>query len=141
MPQWLLLGGGACTLLGAFLPWSSISLGLGKQAQTVTTSGWQSSFGKATAVFGLVALALALASLSRLRMPRGLVVRERGLYMFLGGEGLLLTVLYLLDGSRVFSVGAFSSVSAGLGLYLAIIGAGCTVLGGLLLRTGGSWLL
>jgi hypothetical protein len=141
MPQWLLLGGGALTLLGAFLPWSSVSVGLGRQAQTITTSGLQSSFGKAMAVFGVVALALALASLLGLRMPRGLVARERGLYVFLGGEGLLLTVLYLLDGSRVLSTGEFSSASAGVGLYLSIIGAGCTVLGGVLLRTGGSWLL
>ena len=141
MPQWFLLGGGVLVLVGAFLPWSSISLGLGQQAQTITITGWQSAFGKAAAAFGLAVLALVLARMANLQLPRALEERERGLYLLFGGEGLLLSVLYLLDGVRVVTTGTYSATSAGLGLYLAIIGAGSSVLGGVLLARKSSWLL
>jgi hypothetical protein len=141
LPQWLLLGGGALILIGAFLPWSSISLGLAAQAKTISITGWQSAFGKATAVFGLAALALVLAQLARLQLPRPLQEHAGALYLLCGAEALFVTVLYLLDGERVVTVGTYAAASAGLGLYLALIGAGSIVLGGILLRRNGSWLL
>jgi hypothetical protein len=141
LPQWLLLVGGALIVIGAFFPWSSISLGLAAQAKTISITGWQSAFGKATAVFGLAALALALAQLARLQVPRLFQEHARTLYLLCGVEALLVTVLYLLDGERVVTVGTYAAASAGLGLYLALIGAGSIVLGSLSLQRNSSWLL
>jgi hypothetical protein len=141
LPQWLLLAGGLLILIGAFFPWTSISLGLAAQAKTISITGWQSAFGKATAVFGLAALALALAQVARLQLPRLMQEHGRTLYLLCGVEALLVTVLYLLDGERVVTVGTYAAASAGLGLYLALIGAGSIMVGSLSLRRTGSWLL
>lgn len=135
LPQWLLLIGGALVVLGAFLPWFAVSLTGDPHAQSIVITGWQSAFGKATGALGLAALVLALLHIGGVQLPPALLIRQRLLFVVLGAEALLLSVLCLLDGVRVVTVGSAATsaaVAAGIGLYAAILGALSILAGGLL---------
>jgi hypothetical protein len=132
------LVGALLVVVGAFLPWSSITLGA-LQRLTVATSGWESAEGKVVALLGLATLALAVLRLAGVKLPAALAPWERPIYIGLGAEALLLTLLYALDGVRVLSTDGLVSTGAGLGMYLALIGSAAITAGGAAMGNSDSW--
>jgi hypothetical protein len=130
--------GALLVVVGAFLPWSSVTLGAA-QRLTIATAGWESAEGKVVAVLGLATLALALLRLTGVKLPAALAPWERIIYIGLGAEALLLTLLYALDGVRVLSAVGFVSAGAGRGMYLALIGSAAITAGGAALGNSDSW--
>lgn len=141
--QGLLLAGGALTVIGAALPWWSLTLpaAAARGSTTLALAGWSSAEGKLVAALGVLVLLLALARLLRLPLPAAVGARERVIYVALGGEALLLALLALLDGVHVFTAGGYIAASAGIGLYLALIGAAAVIAGGWLHGTDAAWML
>lgn len=137
--QWTLLGGGALTVLGSFLPWTILTFALNHQ--TIAITGWDTSFGKVTALLGVAALILLALRLFGIKLPEALADRERLILLGLGAEALLLAVLYLLDGVQVLAAGAFASTGPGIGLYLSLIGSLALAIGAYLHKGAGGWLL
>ena len=132
------LVGALLVVVGAFLPWSSITLGA-LQRLTVATSGWESAEGKVVALLGLATLALAVLRLAGVKLPAALAPWERPIYIGLGAEALLLTLLYALDGVRVLSTDGLVTTGAGLGMYLALIGSAAITAGGAAMGNSDSW--
>jgi hypothetical protein len=138
--QWLLLAGGLLTIVGSLLPWYSLSFMLANQRQSAMVSGWDVSFGKATALLGLLTLALVAARFLKVKLPAVLATHEAGIYLGLGAETFFLSLLYLLDGVRVVAPGSYYSGSPALGLYLVLVGAAIVVAGGYLAgKDQGGW--
>ena len=130
--------GAVLVVVGAFLPWSSITLGQ-LQRLTIATTGWESAEGKVVAVVGVLTLALAVLRLAGVKLPAALAPWERPIYIGLGAEALLLTLLYALDGVRVLSTDGLVTASAGLGMYLALIGSAAITAGGAALGRSDAW--
>lgn len=139
--QWLLLAGGALTIAGAALPWWSVTLPGARGSAALALAGWATASGKVVAVLGALVLLLALARLLRIPLPAAVAERERVAYVALGGEALLLELLALLDGVHVFAAGGYVAASAGIGLYLALIGAVAAIAGGWLHQADAAWML
>lgn len=139
--QWLLLAGGALTIAGAALPWWAVTLPGDHKSASLALAGWATASGKAVAVLGALVLLLALVRLLRIPLPAAVAERERVVYMALGGEALLLELLALLDGVHVFAAGGYVAASAGIGLYLALVGAVAAIAGGWLHEADASWML
>lgn len=139
--QWLLLAGGALTIVGAALPWWSLTLPADRGSVTLALAGWTTAEGKAVVVLGALVLLLALLRLLRVPLPAAMGPRERVVYAALGGEALLLALLALLDGIHVFTPGGYVAASAGIGLYLTLAGAAASIVGGVLHGSDAAWML
>ena len=139
--QWLLLAGGVLTIAGAALPWWSVTLPGDHKGATLALAGWDTASGKAVTVLGALVLLLALVRLLRIALPAAVAERERVVYVALGGEELLLALLALLDGVHVFAAGGYVAASAGIGLYLGLVGAVAVLAGGWLHEADAAWML
>jgi hypothetical protein len=141
VPQWLVLGGGLLTALSGLLPWWSVTLVLSARSISLTTAGWESASGKVVALLGLLAIVLVALRLWRVTLPPMLRKRTRTIAIAMGALALLLSALALLDGVRVLAPGALVSGRAGIGIYVALIGAAAMIAGGWLDRGSAGWLL
>jgi len=141
VPQWLLLGGGLLTALSGLLPWWSVTLVLSAKRVTLATSGWESAAGKVVTVLGVLAIALVVSRLWQVTLPVALRQRPRTIAIVLGLETLLLAGLALLDGVRVLAPNGVVTGGAGIGIYVALLGAAAMIAGGWLDRGSAGWLL
>lgn len=139
--QWLLLAGGALTVVGSALPWWSLTLPDEPRSTAVGLAGWTTADGKAVVVLGALVFLLALLRLLRVPLPAAVGARERVVYLALGAEVLLLALLALLDGVHVFTPGGYIAASAGIGLYLTLMGAAASIAGGVLHGSDAAWML
>ncbi|MFI5271789.1 MAG: hypothetical protein ACHQ4H_01995 [Ktedonobacterales bacterium] len=128
-------------MIGTLLPWWALTVQPSARHADITIAGWDSAFGKATVVLGVLTLLLVVLRLLRLPLPASILPHERGLYVALAGEALLLVVLSLLDGVRVEGTSGYVSAGSGIGLYIALVGAALATAGGWLHRGGAAWLL
>lgn len=141
VPQWLLLGGGLLTVLSGLLPWWSVTLVLSSRQVSLSTAGWESASGKVVALIGLLAIVLVALRLWRVSLPTVLRPHTRTIAIGMGALALLLAALALLDGVRVLAPGALVSGGAGIGIYVALVGAAAMIAGGWLDRGSAGWLL
>lgn len=118
-----------------------MTLPTGHAGAPLLLAGWATASGKAVAVLGALVLLLALVRLLRIALPAAVAERERMVYMVLGGEALLLELLALLDGVHVFAAGGYVAAGAGIGLYLALVGAVAAIAGGWLHEADAAWML
>ncbi len=139
--QWLLLAGGALTVIGSALPWWSLTLPEEPRSAALSPAGWTTAEGKAVAVLGALVFLLALLRLLRVPLPAAVGSRERVIYVALGAEALLLALLALLDGIHVFTPGGYIAAAAGVGLYLTLVGAAASIAGGALHGSDAAWML
>jgi hypothetical protein len=134
--DWLVGVGALAILLGAFLPWFSSTTGTGARAVTKAQSGWDlTSVGRVVALVGLVALALFIARLLKVRLPFALPWSDRSIYLALGIEVLILGILWFADYSNPLPVNV-KGLSAGpaFGLFLTLLGALALAGGAYLMR-------
>ena len=139
--QWLLLAGGALTVVGTALPWWSLTLPGGGGSATLALAGWTTANGKVVVALAALVFLLALLRLLRVPLPAAVWSHERVVYVALGSEALLLALLALLDGVHVVTSGGYIAASAGVGLYLTLVGAAASIAGGALHGSDASWML
>lgn len=127
--QFVIAGAGLLAIIGAFLPWASVSASIGASSFNKSVSGIDGSDGWITLFVGLIAAAVAVAAavlpstIGPLRLISGIVAAIAGLIVAgLGGY----------DLANVTSVASkYSSLvnaSTGFGLYLTVF-AGVLLLG------------
>jgi hypothetical protein len=142
LAQWTILCGGALAVVGALLPWYSVTFVLAAQQQSFYIRGWDVPTGKVTLLLGAASLIVLALQRFEIPMPSRVVEWEVLIYLALGVETFILALLYLLDGPAVITSGSFYSTGSGIGLYLTLIGSAAITAGGYLRRRERrSWLL
>ena len=130
-PLHLVLGGAGLIILGAFLPWASVSINFAGQSTSQSTNGIDGDGdGKITLMFGAAALVLTL-----LKNPG-----QTKLFALIALiASALATLIGLYDASRIggnseansimAAAGDAFKVSLGIGIYLTIIGGAAATVG------------
>ena len=128
-PLHLVLGGAGLIILGAFLPWASVSINFAGQSTSQSTNGIDGD-GKITLMFGAAALVLTL-----LKNPG-----QTKLFALIALiASALATLIGLYDASQIggnseansimAAAGDAFKVSLGIGIYLTIIGGAAATVG------------
>jgi hypothetical protein len=125
--------GGAVAAVGTFLPWETVNADMAALAGTASTvSGFSfSGAGKIVAVLAIVSLALAIVWLMGVKLP----VSAPVLVVIVGAVCLAFAVLgYTGVADDVNSGNAIVAgiASAGIGIFVSIVGAAVIVVGGVL---------
>ena len=130
--QWAVLGGGVVMFIGSFLPWYTYTYTSGRQTQSLSYIGWDSSLGKATAIIALLTVIFFLVSFFHVKLSFTLPATERAIYVGLGAEALLLVVLYLFNPTGIPVFGLATTAGPSIGLFLTLLAAIATIVGGTL---------
>ena len=131
-PLHLALGGGALVILGAFLPWASVSINFAGESSSHSTNGMDGD-GKITLVLGLCAVGLTvLKNPAKTKLFALIALIAAGLAALIG----------LYDASQIGgnsdarammeAAGDAIKVSLGMGIYLTIIGGAAASVGSLM---------
>ncbi len=130
----LSLIGGGLVLLGSFLTWATVTVGIGSLgvSGTVGVSGTDGD-GQITLVLGLVIVGIGVVGL--MGRPRFWLIS-----LIAGCLAALVAVIDIVDVSRTVSQvqGAYMHASVGIGLWVVLVGAVVGVVGAWFLRAGRS---